>query len=332
MTSNAIDVHGHWVPQSFLDEVVRHQPFGVTAELTDGKYLLTFPGQKQLRPVAGVMLDTTDRTDWFSKQGVGHQVVAPWLDVHGQELPAADGATWVRMLNDAMAESVSSAALGVTAHATLHLADPAAAATELRRAVTELGMRSAMLPVAQPVGKLSDPGFDDLWATAEELDVPVVLHPPTKAPSSDLMAQFPALKGLFGRQIDSTLTAAELITTGVLDRFPNLRLVLVHGGGFLPYQAARFDRDAKGGDPQRRLPSEIVRSLYYDSVLLSPEAVRFLYDYIGHERVLVGSDFGAAPVERAGVRVTAAVTAASDDATTTDAVLTGNARSLFGVS
>jgi aminocarboxymuconate-semialdehyde decarboxylase len=331
MSGSAIDVHGHWVPQAFLDEVVRSALFGVSADLVEGKYVVTFPGDKPLRPVAGVMLDTTDRDDWFAKQGVGHQVVAPWLDVHGQELSARDGAAWVRLLNDAMAESVSEASRHVSAHATLHLADPEAAATELRRAVEELGMRSAMLPVAQPVGRLSDPGFDALWAIASELDVPIVLHPPTKAPSNDLMAQFPALQGLFGRQIDTTLATAELITTGVFDRFPDLRLVLVHGGGFLPFQAARFDRDAKGGNPEQRLPSEVVRSLYYDSVLLSTEAVRFLYDYVGAERVLVGSDFGAAPKERVGVQITAAVTAASDDADTTEAVLAGNARALFGV-
>ncbi len=79
------------------------------------------------------------------------------------------------------------------------------------------------------------------------------------------------------------------------------------------------------------VPSEIVRSLYYDTVLLSAAAVRFLYDYVGPERVLVGSDFGAAPAERAGVQVTAAVHDASDDPTVTAAVLAGNAQALFGL-
>jgi aminocarboxymuconate-semialdehyde decarboxylase len=329
VTGQAVDVHGHSVPRAFLDEVVRGKPYGVQAELTEGRYVVTFPGAKPLRPVAGVMLDTTDRTAWFGKQEIAHQVVAPWLDVHGQDLPAADGAAWVRLLNDAMAESVADPARHLSAHATLHLADPEAAATELRRAVQDLGMRSAMIPVALPVGRLSDPGFDALWATASELDTPIVLHPPTQAPSNELMARFPALKGLFGRQIDSTLATAELIMTGVFDRFPGLRLVVVHGGGFLPYQAARFDRDAKGGEPGRRLPSDVVRSLYYDTVLLSPAAVRFLYDYVGSERVVIGSDFGAAPAQRAGVRVTAAVREAGDDPAVTDAVLAGNAHALF---
>jgi aminocarboxymuconate-semialdehyde decarboxylase len=327
-----IDVHGHCVPRAFLDEVARTAPFGVDAEVADGKYVLTFPGQKRLRPVAGVMLDTADRGAWFAEHGVTHQVVAPWLDIHGQELPAPDGARWVQLLNDAVAESVADRARRLSAHATLHLADADAAAGELRRAVGELGMRSAMIPASLPSGRLSEPRFDALWAAATEVDVPIVLHPATKAPVNDLMARYPSLNGLFGRQVDSTLATAELIVAGVFDRFPALRLVVVHGGGFLPYQVARFDRDAKGGEEARRLPSDIVRSLYYDTVLMSAAAVRFLLDSAGQDQVLVGSDFGAAPAERAGVRLTAAVREASTDPATVQAVLAGNASRLFGLA
>jgi aminocarboxymuconate-semialdehyde decarboxylase len=338
----AIDVHGHCVPQSFLDEVVRTQPFGVQAELADGKYLVTFPGCKQLRPVAGIMLDTADRSGWLASQQVAHQVVAPWLDIHGQDLPTADGTRWVALLNDALADSVGGAAAGadgraagdgrpLSAHATLHLADPDAAAAELARAVRDLGMRSAMIPTSLPQGRLADRRFDSLWAAAVEAGVPIVLHPATRAPVNDLMARYPTLNSLFGRQMDTTLTAAELIVAGVFDRYPALRLVLVHGGGFLPYQAARFDRDARAdGGPARR-PSDVIRSLYYDTVLLSAAAVGFLLDFAGPGQVMVGSDFGAAPRERSGVELTAAVREASADAATAEAVLAGNARRLFGL-
>jgi aminocarboxymuconate-semialdehyde decarboxylase len=325
----AIDVHGHCVPQAFLDEVMRTAPFGVHAELADGQYVVTFPGHKPLRPVAGVMLDTADRTAWFAGHQVTHQVVAPWLDIHGEHLPPADGGRWVRLLNDAVAESVADPARRLSAHATLHLADPDAAAAELSRAVRDLGMRSAMVPTSLPGVRLSDPGFDALWAAAVDLDVPIVLHPTTKAPVNELMARYPTLNSLFGRQVDSTLTTAELIVAGVFDRFPALRLVVVHGGGFLPYQAARFDRDATGRQDSRRLPSEIVRSLYYDTVLLSAAAVRFLYDYAGPGQVLLGSDFGATRADRGGARLTAAVREASADVATLRAVLAGNARRLF---
>lgn len=334
----AIDVHGHAVPRAFLDEVVRSRPFGVEAEVAEDKYFVTFPGQKRLRPVAGVMLDTADRSGWFAEQEVSHQVVAPWLDLQGQELSAAEGGRWVRLLNDAVAESVADPARPLSGHATLHLADADAAAEELRRAVRELGMRSAMLPSSLPSGRLSEPRFDALWAAAVELDVPVVLHPATNAPVNDeLLALYPSLNALFARQVDITMAAAGLIMAGVFDRFPDLRLVMVHGGGLLPYQVGRFDRDAKGAghrdgkmDGQiQRLPSEIAKKVYYDTVLMRTESVRFLIDYAGPGQVLVGSDFGAAARERSGVRLTSAVREASSDPAVVSAVLDGNASRLL---
>jgi aminocarboxymuconate-semialdehyde decarboxylase len=339
--AGAVDVHGHCVPQAFLDEVVRTAPFGVRAEAADGKYFLTFPGQKRLRPVAGMMLDTADRAPWFAAQEVAHQVVAPWLDIHGQELPAAHGVRWVQLLNDAVAESVSDGARRMTGHATLYLGDPDAAAEELRRAVRELGMHSAMIPSSLPSGRLSEPRFDALWAAAVELGVPVVLHPATNAPANDeLLALYPSLNALFARQVDITMAAAELIMAGVFDRFPALSLVMVHGGGLLPYQVGRFDRDAKGAghrDGQmsgqvKRLPSEIAQTIYYDTVLMRAESVRLLLDYAGPGQVLVGSDFGAAATERSGLPLTAAVREASTDETVLKAVLDGNATRIFGLA
>jgi aminocarboxymuconate-semialdehyde decarboxylase len=336
--AGAVDVHGHAVPRAFLDEVVRSRPFGVEAEAVEDKYFVTFPGGKRLRPVAGAMLDTADRSEWFAEQEVAHQVVAPWLDLHGQELPAADGARWVRLLNDAVAESVGDPARRMTGHATLHLADADTAADELRRAVTELGLRSAMIPSSLPAGRLSEPRFDALWAAATELGVPVVLHPETKAPvNAELLALYPSLNALFARQVDITMAAAELIMADVFGRFPDLRLVLVHGGGLLPYQVGRFDRDAKGTghrdgamDVRAVLPpSEIAKKIFYDTVLLRAEAIRFLLDFAGPGQVLIGSDFGAAARERSGLKLTAATRAASSDPAVLSAVLDGNATRIF---
>jgi aminocarboxymuconate-semialdehyde decarboxylase len=328
--ADAIDVHGHCIPQAFLDEVLTSRAFGVDVEAADGRYLLTFPGRPTLRPIAGAMLDRADRRPWLAEQAVRHQVVAPWLDIHGQELPPADGPAWVRLLNDAMAASVADPALPLSAHAVLYLGSAPHAAEELHRAVTQLGMRSAMIPTNLPSGRLSDPAFDELWSAAQSLGVPIVLHPPTEAPSNDLVAHYPDLRGLFNRQVDSTLVAAELILAGVLDRFPALRLVVVHGGGFLPYQAARFARDAKGREGAGS-PEEAVRALYYDTVLMSPAALRFLVDAVGADHILVGSDYGAGAKFRADVNVTEPIRSATPDPGVRAAVLAGNARAVFGV-
>ncbi|HCB05110.1 MAG TPA: amidohydrolase family protein [Nocardioides sp.] len=320
----AIDVHGHCVPRSFLEDVAGSAPRGVAVASSDDGYVVTLPRGLVLRPVRGAMIDGPLRGAWMDAQGVGHQVVAPWLDVQGQELAAADGARWVTLLNDHLAAAVAADAR-LSAHATLHLRDPEAAAVELRRAIGELGMRGVMLPCTLPDGRLADRGFDALWSVAVELDVPVILHATTRSPAAALLAEYPSLRGLFARHVETSLVTAELIVTGVLDRFPGLKLVNVHGGGLLPYQTGRFDNDL--GDGARRLPSEVLRTMYFDSVLLTAPALRYLVDVMGADRVLLGSDYGATPTERAGVSILSPVRDLDDAAA--EAVARGNAMRLF---
>ncbi|MGI5129864.1 amidohydrolase family protein [Pseudonocardia sp. CA-107938] len=323
----AIDVHGHCVPRVFLSEIAGTRAFGTAVEQVGGSWIVQLPGAPALRPIAGVMLDGPERIDWMADQGLAHQIVAPWLDVQGQELPAPLGRDWAALLNDALATSVGDSDGLLSAHATVHLGDAEAAATELRRAVTQLGMRGVMIPCSPPGVPLSDPARDPLWAAATDLGTPVVLHATTSSGAAGLLAGHPALRGLYARNIETTLVTAELLVTGVLDRFPDLRLVAVHGGGMLPYQAGRFAQD----HPRRgeRPVPELLRALYYDTVLMTAPALRFLHQVVGPNRIMLGSDFGATARERAGVRVAAAVEESAGSPAELEAVLAGTARSVF---
>src|SRR5689334_11340086 len=156
-TVHGIDIHAHGVPKQFLEEVRRTRLARVEVTAAEnGGYIVTFPGCAPLRPAAGIMLDFTQRLTWLDAQGMEQQLIGPWLDVHGQELPAADGRIWVRELNDAMAESISNSGGRLRAHATLHLAEADSAARELERCVSKLGMRGCMIPTNLPQGELHD--------------------------------------------------------------------------------------------------------------------------------------------------------------------------------
>lgn len=326
---DGIDVHAHGVPAAFLKTVAASGLGGVSVDVTDDRYVVTFPGSSALRPVGGIMLDFEQRLDWLNGQGMEHQLLAPWLDVHGQSLPAGHGRDWVRLLNDGMAESVASSGGRLRAHATLHLADAEEAARELERSVRELGMTSCMLPTHFPQGELWEDRYDVLWEAAASLRAPVVLHPPTESPSACMFGGMPELKGLYGRPIDTTVTASQLIVTGVLDRFPDLQVVLVHGGGFLPYQAGRFDRDFAAGDGPR--PSEHIRRFHYDTVLMSAPALRFLFDLVGTGQVVIGSDYAAGPKVRSDARLTDELEATGIGADEEVRVRRHNAAALFRV-
>lgn len=326
-----IDIHAHGVPEVFLQEMARSHLGGVEIETSDRRYVVTFPGGKPLRPCAGIMLDFDNRLEWLDRQGMRHQILAPWLDVHGQDLPPADGQVWVRELNQAMAGAVATTGGRLLPHATLHMANASAAARELERAVRELGMTGCMIPTNFPNHHLAEPQYSAIWEAAQSLDVPVVLHPPTVAPSGCLFGgDMPNFGGLYGRLIDTTLTAARLIVTGVFTRFPDLRLVLVHGGGFLPYQTGRFEREF-GEKLDGASPTEQVRRFYYDTTLMSPAALGLLVELVGAGRIMIGSDYAAAPVDRGGVQLTDALNAAVPAGSAHEAILHDNAEQLFRI-
>lgn len=322
-----VDIHAHGVPGQFLEEVKRTRLGGVDVAASDGRYIVTFPGAAPLRPVAGIMLDFTQRLSWLDGQRMRQQLIGPWLDVHGQELPPSDGQEWVRQLNNAMTESVSGSGRRLLAHATLHLAEPQAAARELERCTTKLGMTGCMIPTNLPGGELNEDRYDALWEAAQSLNVPVVLHPLMNGPAACMFHELPRFKNLYGRTIDTTIVATRLILGGVFDRFPKLRLVLVHGGGFLPYQTGRLDREFGGKEGQ--VPSDYVKRFYYDTVFMSTPALQLLFSLVGTGQIMIGSDYAAGPVERPGPKLTDALDATGVSAAARDSIVRKTAEALF---
>jgi len=157
--------------------------------------------------------------------------------------------------------------------------------------------------------------------------VPVILHPLMDGPAACMFERLPRFKNLYGRLIDTTVTATQLILAGVFDRFPKLRMVLVHGGGFLPYQTGRLDREF--GSKEGKLPSEYVEALYYDTAIMSAPALQMLFRLVGAGQVMIGSDYAAGPVERPGPKLTDALDATDIDAPSRRRVLRETAESLF---
>jgi predicted TIM-barrel fold metal-dependent hydrolase len=167
-----------------------------------------------------------------------------------QHLDAGEGIPLARAANDELAEAVAAHPDRFAGFATLPTADPQAAADELERAVRELGFAGAM--VNSTLGTngrfLDDPAFGPLLARAEQLDVPLYLHP--SAPPAELRflySGFPAVTefmlatGAWGWHAEAGLHALRLVLAGVFERHPGLRLILGHCGEMLPFMLARID-------------------------------------------------------------------------------------------
>jgi aminocarboxymuconate-semialdehyde decarboxylase len=198
------------------------------------------------------------------------------------------------MFNETLAAVVAEHPDRFRGLATVPLQSPEQAAAELRHAVGTLGMVGAEIATTVDGVELDDPGLEPFWAAAEELRCVVVVHPYASLKGRNVKRY--ALGNLIGNPAESTVSVGHVIFGGVLERHPELRLVFVHGGGFAPYQVGRWDRgyaaDFQGAAGNlTRSPSEWLRALYFDTVLHSPDSLRFLLDTVGVEHVVLGSDY-----------------------------------------
>ncbi|MGH3279180.1 MAG: amidohydrolase family protein [Trebonia sp.] len=281
----------HALPAALLDEITDHAVDGLSAVRMGSGWQVSLPGIPGPKLVRPPMADAGLRAAWAQKTGLDSQVVSPWLDAQPTAaMPPRAARDWARRLNAALLEQEAGHAVLATVAIT-----PDAAA-DLRRAVDEDGMAGLILSTNPPnVTGLSDPGMEDLWEAAAGLGVPVVLHPPTDGPARELSGA-DEYGNTFCRLIDSTLAVTGLLLSAVLDRHPRLRLVVVHGGGFLPYQSMRLDGGHRADALSRHVimrdrPSDYICDLFFDTVAMRAESIRFLANAAGPGRVLLGSDY-----------------------------------------
>lgn len=304
MTAGPIDVHAHYVPPEFFAAVEREPArYGVGLDRgADGRIRVLFPGAPYTRPLAPALLDLGQRARDLDAAGVRHQVLATWMDVVGYALPPELGARWSRRFNECLAEAVKGSAGRFSGLATLPVQSPEAAADELAYAVQQLGLRGAQIGTNVLGKNLAEAGLDPLWRAASALKVPIVLHP-WHVVGEERMHRHGMVR-VVGYPADTTLAAGSLVFGGVADRFPELDIVLVHGGGFYPYQAGRFERQyvlEPAPKPQRSAIDRL-RWFHYDTITHMPAALRYLVELVGSERVVLGTDApfdigDAAPVE-----------------------------------
>jgi aminocarboxymuconate-semialdehyde decarboxylase len=212
-----------------------------------------------------------------------------WL--YGQEASIAVAASILQ--NDEMAALVKEFPERFAAIATLPIQAPEKAAEELRRAMIKLGMHGAMIGSNVGGKNLDDPSFEPLWATAAELDAFMAIHPGNVAGADRLRSYY--LTNLIGNPLDTTIAAACLIFGGVLERYPNLNFVMVHGGGFIPYQGMRWVHGWQvRPEPKVRLkhsPEKYLDRFLYDTILHSKKTLELLIDLVGADRIFLGSDY-----------------------------------------
>jgi aminocarboxymuconate-semialdehyde decarboxylase len=288
-----IDVHIHFLSPRAL-EGARKAPdrYGVRV-LDDGpRPRLAVGAEPPTRPLLEALYTLDRHLEFLDGQGIDTALFGPLMDVAGYSLPPEHGAAWSRLQNEALAASLAEAGGRHYGLATLPLQEPKLAAEELAFAVQSLGLRGAMIDPNALGRPLGDRAFDPFWKAAADLGAPVILHPFLLEAVERFGRHY--LHNLVGYPFETTLAAASLIFGGTLDRFPPLDVVLLHGGGLLPYHIGRFDRGHVTREEARAdgagLPSAYLRRFHYDTLTQFPPALAYLVQVVGEDRVLLGSD------------------------------------------
>jgi aminocarboxymuconate-semialdehyde decarboxylase len=327
-----IDVHAHYVPPQLV-AAIKKSGAAIGVRLTPaegGKEALGFDYGFKVRPFFPRLVEpVAERNKWLDQQRIDHQIVGTWPDIFGYGLPREHCIAWHRMLNDSLAEWTADNARRFSWIASVPLVDAGAAAAEFERSAA-LGAIGVIISSNVEDVNLGELALDPFWRRAEALGLPVLIHP-VNVGVAPRTRKF-ALAQIALYTYDTTLGVGSLLMSGVLDRFPKLKLLWSHGGGTFPYLAGRFDimhtrMDKAGqGDVALKPPSAYAPLMAYDSIVHAPKALRFLIDVVGLDNVHLGTDYSFPPAD---MEPLALLRAANLSRTDSEAIAEANPRRLF---
>jgi len=313
-----VDVHSHFMPERFLQALMRDgAAHGTRVEERDGERIW-WSSPHQAARIGPIFYDVPSRLEALDRWRIRLQALSlspPML----YWAPPALGRDLARTFNEEVEAVCRADPDRFIPLATLPLQDVAAALAETERAA-RAGCRGVYVGTNVNGRYLDAPEFVPLLELCDRLALPVFIHPLNNA-GEDRMTKW-HLGNSVGNPGETALAAARLIMSGTLERLPRLRFVLAHGGGSLPFIAARMDHayavrpECRDAIPHR--PSTYLPRMYYDTITHGDEALRFLIEAVGVDRVVLGSDYpydmaDAAPVRRVSrLKLAAADEAAID--------------------
>jgi aminocarboxymuconate-semialdehyde decarboxylase len=290
----------------------------------EGDFMEADRVRAELRPV---FVDPAAKLEQLAQVGLDAAVVSGSPALFAYEADEDRGASLCRAVNRGLADFCTHdpPRLRWLAHVPLQARD---AARELLAEAARAGAVGAQIGTSVAGTPLAEAGLDPFWAAAEEHDMALMLHPAYNNPHPGLEGYH--LQNAIGNQLETTIAAERLIVSGVLDRHPGLRLLLVHAGGYMPWQAGRLRHAAtvraeladSPPDPHAYFGRIVVDTITHD-----PSALRFLVERVGAGNVAMGTDL---PFDMATPQPVAALEQALDP-DTAQRVMEETPRRLFGL-
>jgi len=286
-----LDIHTHFYTQGFFQKI--RETGGDFSFTTDpaGRPIITYNGARFFG-IQPPMTDVSKRIEDMDRVGIDVEVVSLstpnvfFADAKGQPDVA-------RMMNDAYADLVVKHPRRFKAFASIPMDAPDAALAELHRAIDDLKMNGVILLSNSRGAALTDPRYRPFFEEANRMRLCIFLHPMLPVATEGFKEY--VLGPIIGFPFDTTLAVARMCFDGMLKDFPDIKWIIGHAGGAVPFLMERMDsgyRDfAETKTKIDQLPSVYLKRLYYDCVTFSPHNLHMLRDEVGTDHMLMGSDY-----------------------------------------
>lgn len=294
LTSKTVDIHSHVAiaaAAKYMEPHIDLMRIAMVKHSNDETRKVNIQQDKDRLPVA--MSDVADRLLVLDKQGIDMQVVAPPPPQCYYQSPIEHAVKGTQILNDGIAQWIEPYPQRFAGLGSVPLQDPAAAVAELERCMKDLKFKGVMILTNVDGEEVAAPRFEPFWQKAEELGALVMIHPNGFTEGDRLHEYY--FSNVFGNPLETSLALHYLIFNGVMERLPELKVLGVHGGGFLPSYSGRIDhawgarRDCNAGLP--KAPTEYLRKMYFDSVVFSHHQLEYLVNVFGDSNIVMGSDY-----------------------------------------
>jgi aminocarboxymuconate-semialdehyde decarboxylase len=292
--SDCIDVHTHIVPENFPAYAGKGKdvpwPSMAPAQACHRHVMIS---GKVYRTVADGGWSVPRRIEGMGGMGIARQALSPMPELLSYWLPLDDARALIRYLNEQIAEMVAQAPERFVGLGAVPLQDVDTAVDELRFVKETLAFAGVEIASHVNGTSIGDPRFEPFFAAAERIGAAVFVHPLRPAGQERIVGAFAEQAVCFPGDI--ALAAASMITGGIAARHPKLRIAFSHGGGamsiLLPRLVHAWQSFPKAKESLSESPEVTAKRFYYDDLVFSPPAIRFLVETFGEGQILLGTDY-----------------------------------------
>ncbi|HEY0146977.1 MAG TPA: amidohydrolase family protein [Methylovirgula sp.] len=287
-----IDIHSHVIPQRVVT-AIEADPKQFQARIEgDGAARKMVHAQGYVYPLSEEFYHAEAKLEAMDRKGIDISMISPAPPMFCYWADADAALELAALVNDGVADMVATKPSRLRGMATVPMQHPDAAVAELERVVNAYNFKAVEIGTSIEGAQLAEERFRPLLRRASELGVFVFAHPYYVSAKAGLEAYY--LTNLIGNPLDTTVMLTNLMFSGRLDELPDLKLVLAHGGGFSPYQIGRLVHGHKVRAEAKKItkssPKDLLRQVYFDSLVFEPQALRYLIDLVGADHVCIGSD------------------------------------------